>query len=76
MESKKCKYVDDLTLAKSINLQKDLKKFNENYLVRPLQFHERTEHFLPVENNKMQKDLKEQRIFCNNHKINMNSKKT
>ena len=47
MVNRKCKYVDDLTLAKSIDLNSKLRIKSENELVRPLHFHERTEHLLP-----------------------------
>ena len=69
-------YVDDLTLAKSINLEKNLKKSIESELVRPLNFHERTEHILPVVNNVMQKEVKELETYCNKYKMKINNKKT
>ena len=76
MESKKCKYVDDLTLAKSIDLEKNLKKSIESDLERPLNFHERTEHILPVVNNVIQKEVKELETYCNKYKMKINNKKT
>ena len=40
-------------MAMPIDLQKKLKKVSENDLVRPLQFHERPEHLLPLDNNEI-----------------------
>ena len=76
IENKKCKFVDDLTMLKSIDLKSKLRKANESNLVRPLKFHERTEHFLPVENNKMQIEMDDLQHFCLRKKMQINSKKT
>ena len=55
MDNKKCKYVDDLTMAKSIELKSKLIKGDECQLSRLLDFHQRTEHYMSIENNEMQK---------------------
>ena len=52
--NKKCKFVDDLTVTKPIDLKSKLRKADEKELVRPLNFHQRTEQYLPLEVNYMQ----------------------
>ena len=42
---KKCKFMDDLTVAKSIDLKSKLRKANEEELFRPLNCHQRTYHW-------------------------------
>ena len=67
--------MDDLTLAKAVNLKTTLRKANESDLVRPLQFHQRTEHILPDETNDMLKEMRELEKYCEDHKMKINSKK-
>ena len=67
------KYVDDGSVAVSINLKKCL-KFDQCKRPRPLGFRERTTQFLPRENNLLQYYLidTEKFAFKNNMKINKN----
>ena len=74
--NKKCKFVDDLTMLKSIDLKSQLRKASESTMVRPLNYHERTEHFLPVEYNEMQIEMNNLQDFCSTKKMVINSKKT
>ena len=67
--------MDDLTIAKSIDLKSELKISKESELVRPLQFHERTEHFLPNDKNEMQSEVHELELYFNEHQMTINSKK-
>ena len=76
MDNKKCKYVDDLTIAKSIELKSKLSKADECQLNRPLVFLQRTEHYMPIENNEMQKEIYDFEAYCEKHKLKINSKKT
>ena len=76
MKNNKCKNVDDLTIAKSINLKSELKTYKESELVRPLQFHERTKHILPNDKNEMQSEVHQLELYFNEHKMKINSKKT
>ena len=74
-EIRKYKYVDDLTIAKLIELESKLIKADEYELTRPLEFQQRTEHFMPIENNEMQKEICELEAYCEKHKMKINSKK-
>ena len=68
--------MDDLTIAKSINLRSEFKTYKESELVRPLQFHERTKHILPNDKNEMQSEVHQLELYFNEHKMKINSKKT
>ena len=59
IENKHWKYVDDLTIAEAVDLKTKLKLDEENTLVKPLTYHERTQHILPPENSKVQQQLNE-----------------
>ena len=52
-KAERVKYVDDGSVAVSINLKKCL-KFDHSVRPRPLGFRERTTQFLPPENNLLQ----------------------
>ena len=70
------KYVDDLTIAEAIELKKTLKKEDEQDLVRPLSFHDRTEHTLPPERSKVQDQLNEIVEYANRNEMKVNKHKT
>ena len=74
--NKKCKFVDDLTVAKSIDFKSKLRKAEEVKLTKPLDFHQRTEHYLPIEENEMQNELNELEKYCDKQKMRINIKKT
>ena len=74
---KKCKkkWIDDLTIANVIDL-KDCKKVTEDNLIRPLNFHGRTEHVLYPESNPAQKELAEIFALAQEKQMVVNRKKT
>ena len=69
------KYVDDMTAAEAINLKKQLIANPNTNPVRPLQYHDRTEHILP-EGQSQVKDLLDQLVnYSKEHKMKLNSQK-
>ena len=68
------KYVDDLTVAESINLQDSLVPVKNR--TRPEQYHARTGHTLPIESSKVHKQLQETRKYCIRNEMKINEKKT
>ena len=73
-KAKKVKYVDDGTVAVSINLKKCL--ISEGNSVRPLNYRERTEHILPEANNLLQFYLSDAENFLSQNKLKINKHKT
>ena len=53
MQTFHAKFIDDLTLAESLNLREKLKK-DERKHDQPLLFHQRTGHFLPEDSSNVQ----------------------
>ena len=70
-KAKKVKYVDDGSIAVSINLKRCL-KIDLSEKPRPLTFHERTSHFLPPENNLLQYYLTDTEKFASKNKMKIN----
>ena len=75
-KSKKVKYVDDGTVAVSVNLKKCLVNDHKSELQRPLNYRQRTEHRLPDINNLLQFYLSDAEIFLNQNKLKINKEKT
>ena len=48
------KFIDDLTISEVLNLTTSLQKKQEEFWVRPLPFHSRTEHTLKEHISKVQ----------------------
>ena len=71
----KVKYIDDGTVATSINLKKCLINDPINRS-RPFNYHERTEHVLPPENNLLQYYLDDTEQFTRDNKMKINSTKS
>ena len=70
------KYVDNMTAAEAINLKKQLIANPNTNPVRPLQYHDRTEHILPEGQSQVQ-DLLDQLVnYCKEHQMKLNSQKT
>ena len=67
------KYVDDLSLAQSINLKQCVVP-NPNP-THPLNFHERTNHILPPSTYTLQDDLNKLADFSKNHQMVINTNK-
>ena len=74
-QSKSVKFVDDGTVAVSVNL-KDCLVPDPIQRQRPLNFHERTLHILPPENNLLQHYLNDTEVFLKKNKMVLNKKKT
>ena len=68
------KYIDDLSLCQSVDLS-DLKLIDSD-TDRPLNYRDRTFHFLPDEKNELQKTLNDEHKFSNLQKFMLNEKKT
>ena len=68
------KYVNDLTLLKSLNLKKELELNPE--LIRPLNYHERTGHVLPSEKSKLQEQLHELNEYAEVNEMRINHDKS
>ena len=71
-KAEKVKYIDDGTVAVSI----DLKKCLTNDPAERLNFHERTNQILPAENNLLQYYLSDTEDFTKSNLMKINSKKS
>ena len=69
------KYVDDLTLAETINLRADL-EMDSRERERPVSFHERTGHYLPLDKCKTQQKINEILQFTQENEMVINSSKS
>ena len=74
-KAEKVKFVDDGTVAVSINLKKCLVK-DPCERPRPLNYRERTQHILPPENNLLQLYLDDTEKFTKENRMVINSKKS
>ena len=70
------KFVDDLTLAGVVDLQKDLRQIPESEISFPTKYHDRTGHVLPVESNKVYKQLLQTQKFASENEMRINFEKT
>jgi hypothetical protein len=68
------KYVDDLTLAEAIDLKKSLEIKKD--LVKPLTYHNRTEHILPQDESKLYRQLTELITYSEENDMKINKEKT
>ena len=69
------KYVDDLSLAFSIYLKESLVTNPEMNPQRPLSYHNRTNHILPLRKNVMQQEFYKLTEFANQHEMVINADK-
>ena len=74
-KSEKVKFVDDGTVAVSVDLRQCLVPDPVDR-VRPLQYHERTRHILPPENNLLQYYISDTEHFTNSNNMVINKNKT
>lgn len=74
-KSEKVKYVDDGTVAVSVDLKASLIPDPKDR-AKPLNFHERTGHVLPVENNLLQYYVTDTEQFAAENKMVINKQKT
>ena len=75
MEKIHMKYVDDLSLAVSINLKDNLVANPDDNPQRPLSYHDRTQHVLPVSRNAIQQEFDNLKDFATQHEMVINGKK-
>ena len=52
-------YVDDLTIAEALDLKNILCVEREQSLIRPLNYHQRTEHKITADSSQVEQKLKE-----------------
>ena len=74
-KSKKVKFVDDGSIAVSVNLKQCLVP-DQNERPKPLTYHERTCHVLPPQNNLLQHYIHDVEDFTKNNKMIINKEKT
>ena len=70
------KYVDDVTLAESIDLPKNLVSVSEKERPQPDMFHARTGHILPLENSNLYAQLQKTLDYAKMNEMQINYKKT
>ena len=70
------KFIDDLTIAESINLKKSLQTEQEDFWLRPLPFHSRTEHTLKSHTSKVQVQMDTISDYAKTNEMEINKKKT
>ena len=70
------KFVDDMTVATSINLKDALEPNPNPNPPRPLAFHDRTQHILPVEKCTLQGELRKLQDYANTNQMLVNCDKT
>ena len=76
METIHLKFIDDLTVAESLNLKKQLVPNPNGNPPRPLNFHDRTEQILPESESKLQVLLNDIIDYTINHKMELNKDKS
>ena len=69
------KYIDDLAYLTSINLREKLIDNPDTHITRPLAFHNRTQHILPIEDNILQQEMKKLDKFADEKEMQINCKK-
>ena len=74
IESLRAKYVDDLSLGKSINLRENLVMNPDPYITRPVTFRERFNQILVT--NPLQRELQELSQYNKEHQMKENTSKT
>ena len=74
-KAKKVKFVDDGTVAVSLDLQQCLVSDSEQR-AKPVTYHERTQHILPPQNNLLHYYIKDTEHFASENKMVINKSKT
>ena len=69
------KYIDDMTIAEALDLKKCLTADPNPDPPRPLQYHQRTGHVLPVGQSAVQNMLADLKVYTETHQMKLNSKK-
>ena len=70
------KFIDDLSLAVSLNLKEKLVKNTEPSIPRPLSYHERTMQTLPKDKNILQQEFEKLETVSHNQGMVINQNKT
>jgi hypothetical protein len=70
------KYIDDLTVAEALNLKEVLTVEREEELIRPLNYHKRTEHKIKVNCSRVEDKLAEIEEHARQNQMEINQKKT
>ena len=70
------KFIDDLTLASSINLKENLIENPGRNLTRPLTYHERTEQSLPYGKDIIYQQFEKLKTFADKNEMKINEEKT
>ena len=70
------KYIDDMTVAESINLKNKLVVNPDPNPTRPLQYHERTGHVLPEDQSDVQTLLNELSSYTETNEMKLNTNKS
>ena len=70
------KYVDDMTMAESLNLRQELMPNPDTNLPRPLTYHERTQQVLPEGVSQLQEQLNTLVEYCQENEMMINAEKT
>ena len=70
------KYVDDLTLAESINLKDKLVYVPESERPLPDNFHAKTGHVLPIQDSQVLRQLQKTKEYSDKNEMMINKKKT
>ena len=76
LENMHVKYVDDMTMAQSINLKNELKNDQNRSWTKPAMKRDRHEQYLPLEKNQMQADINQLCIYANENEMRLNTGKT
>ena len=76
IKTKHLKYVDDLTLAEALNLNTALVSDSDNYLEKPLTYHNRTEHILPPQESLLYKQVEELLNYTKENEMKINKDKS
>ena len=74
--SGKKKWVDDLTLTVPISLRENVIEDTRSTTTRPVPYHGRTGHRLPIDKNSMQIQLDNLSEYCRQAKMSINKQKT
>ena len=70
------KFVDDLTVAESIDMKEQLTKVSVECRPQPDNYHDRTGHLLKPENSEVYKQLLKTESYAKDNNMKINSKKT
>ena len=76
MEKIHLKFIDDMTAAVSINLKQNLVQNPDPNPIRPLQYHDRTQHILPEERYQLQSLLDDLMTYSDDHQMQINQSKS